>query len=340
MLGQYLIKSGKISEEQLASALERQVIMGGRLGTNLIELGFLSEYELVNSLGQKFNMPTPQQKDLENIEPSLTQLISREIAEKYKIVPFKKNRTTLSIASQDPENLKVIDELQFITGCTIRNHITSEVRIMSALERLYQVKRPLRFVSSSNQDPQNPKENKNTPTPISWLKKDLTPEEMERAIQEGKLALANAKDRDEALGTLLRMTHAVLERGILFLIKSGKILGYKGFPDYRARDIARLNFNLSDLPILNSLVQTKTLFQGTFPNEPYYKDISQVFGGDSPEEVILLPIMLNQNVIAIFFGEKHGSPITPQCLDYLKKCTHKASMAFEILILKNKIMEM
>ncbi|HEX9757009.1 MAG TPA: hypothetical protein VGB26_04325 [Nitrospiria bacterium] len=338
MFGQYLIKSKKISEEQLASALERQVIMGGRLGTNLIELGFLSENDLVQSLGQKFNMEIPKPEDLEKLDPSLTQLISGEIAEKYKIVPLKKDRTILSIASQDPENIKVIDELQFITGCTIKNYITSEIQIMSALERLYQIKKPLRFVPSKNQGPQN-KNEKNT-TPTSWLKKNLTPIEMEKALQEGKVALANAKDRDEALGNLLRMTHAVLERGILFLIKPGKVMGYKGFPEYRAQDITRLNFNLSDLPIFSGLVQTKTFFQGTFPDEPYYKDILQVFGGDSPEEVILLPIMLNQNVIAIFYGEKHGSPITTQCLEFLKNSTQKASMAFEILILKNKIMEM
>ncbi|HEX9758688.1 MAG TPA: hypothetical protein VGB26_12975 [Nitrospiria bacterium] len=42
LLGEILVDSGRLSEDQLSQALNRQVDQGGRLGTNLIELGFLS----------------------------------------------------------------------------------------------------------------------------------------------------------------------------------------------------------------------------------------------------------------------------------------------------------
>jgi hypothetical protein len=56
-LGEHLITAKKITENQLLEVLERQVTEGGRLGTNLIELGYITEEELTHFLSEKFQMP-------------------------------------------------------------------------------------------------------------------------------------------------------------------------------------------------------------------------------------------------------------------------------------------
>lgn len=62
-LGEYLVKEGIITRQQLNQAFERQVVYGGRIGTNLIELSFISEEEPTRLLGRFFNI-TPVTQDM------------------------------------------------------------------------------------------------------------------------------------------------------------------------------------------------------------------------------------------------------------------------------------
>ncbi|MCI0672827.1 MAG: general secretion pathway protein GspE, partial [Myxococcaceae bacterium] len=51
-LGDRLLAEKLITQEQLQEALAAQVVHGGRLGTNLVELGRLKEEDLARVLGQ------------------------------------------------------------------------------------------------------------------------------------------------------------------------------------------------------------------------------------------------------------------------------------------------
>ena len=66
-LGEALVQEGLINNQQLSKALERQVIYGGRLGTNLIELGLLTEESLVRFMAKVFGVPYADPKAFEGI---------------------------------------------------------------------------------------------------------------------------------------------------------------------------------------------------------------------------------------------------------------------------------
>jgi len=336
MLGQYLIKKSTITEEQLSQALERQVIMGGRLGTNLIELGALSEEELLTALGDFFGVPTASTEDLASIDVSLSKLVAKEIAEKYKVIPFKRERNTLYVAVLEPKNLKALDELQFITGCAIRPYVASEVRIMYALERVYEISRPLRYVSVLEKDREAASNNNSS----SWIKKEHSQQELDALFSQAKEDWAHVNNRDEAIETLLRMGNAVLERAILFLVRPGGISGLKGFPAFRNPEIAQLQFKVEEVPVIAEAVQNKSSYQGPLPQAPPYSAISNLFGTESPEEVVFLPIILNKKIVAIFYGEKHGAKLSKPTMEFLANGTNKVALALEVLIFKSKIREM
>jgi hypothetical protein len=101
-LGEAMVKGSIITKEQLRLALERQVIFGGRLGTNLVELGIITENELASFLESFFKVRIVDPADLDSVDDEIISCISKEIAEKYKVVPFKKERNRLHIAIQDP----------------------------------------------------------------------------------------------------------------------------------------------------------------------------------------------------------------------------------------------
>ncbi|MDH5768395.1 MAG: general secretion pathway protein GspE, partial [Nitrospirota bacterium] len=90
--GEALIKEGLITRQQLDLALQRQVVFGGKIGTNLVELRILEEDELTKFLGKYFRVPHITPEMIDDIPEEVISSIDKEIIEKYRILPFKKVR--------------------------------------------------------------------------------------------------------------------------------------------------------------------------------------------------------------------------------------------------------
>ncbi len=76
-LGEALVKDGMITQDQLRVALERQVISGERIGTNIVELGILTEQELAAFLSRFFKIPTVDPAQLSAVDPEVIACISK-----------------------------------------------------------------------------------------------------------------------------------------------------------------------------------------------------------------------------------------------------------------------
>lgn len=146
-LGEVLVKEGLITKEHLRLALERQVIFGGRIGTNIVELGILTEDEFTKFLSRHLKISVVEPSQLVNIEEETISAISKEMAEKYKAIPFKKDKNRLHMAMLDPKDMKAVDEFRFISGYDIIPYAASELRILYALEKCYGIKRDLKYIS-------------------------------------------------------------------------------------------------------------------------------------------------------------------------------------------------
>jgi type IV pilus assembly protein PilB len=135
-LGEALIKSGKISQPQLNEALNLQKETGGRIGTNLIKLGYLTERELVDALSQQFKVPSVDLNGME-IDDSVIKIIPPDIARKYTILPVTKTGATITVAMVDPTNVFAMDDVKFMTGYRVEPVVASEPAIRSAIDRYY-----------------------------------------------------------------------------------------------------------------------------------------------------------------------------------------------------------
>jgi type IV pilus assembly protein PilB len=135
-LGQLLVTSSVISEEQLREAISLQRKEGGRLGTNLVKLGYVTEEKLVAFLSRQWGVPAINLSDYK-IEPSVLKLIPIEIARKYLILPVAKVGATLTIAMADPSNVFVIDDIKFMTGYNVEVVVSSESSIIHAITGYY-----------------------------------------------------------------------------------------------------------------------------------------------------------------------------------------------------------
>lgn len=97
-LGEALVKEALITKHQLSQALERQIVFGSRIGTNLIELRFLEEEVLTNFLSRYFKIPAVSPKMISSLMEDVLNSLKKEIIEKYKILPLKKDRNRLHAA--------------------------------------------------------------------------------------------------------------------------------------------------------------------------------------------------------------------------------------------------
>ena len=135
-LGQLLVNSLIISEDQLNEAVGLQRREGGRLGTNLIKLGYINEEKLVSFLSKQWGVPAVNLSDY-RIDPSVLKLIPYEIARKYLIVPVARVGATLTIATADPSNVFVIDDVKFMTGYNVEVVVAGESSVTNAISSYY-----------------------------------------------------------------------------------------------------------------------------------------------------------------------------------------------------------
>ncbi|MEW6416669.1 MAG: type IV-A pilus assembly ATPase PilB [Nitrospirota bacterium] len=135
-LGQLLISSNIISEDQLKEALNLQRREGGRLGTNLVKLGYITEEKLVTFLSRQYGVPAVNLSDYK-IDPSVLKLIPVDIAKKYLIMPVARVGAVLTIAMVDPSNVFTIDDVKFMTGYNVEVVVASESSILNAISTYY-----------------------------------------------------------------------------------------------------------------------------------------------------------------------------------------------------------
>lgn len=131
-----LLKSRIISQDQLDKALLFQKEKGGKLSQILIDLGFVKQEELLITLSQDLNIPLINLSKY-NADPTVIEIIPREIARHYHILPLSKMGPTITIAVADPLNIFAIDDIKSLTGFDVRLVLTDSDSINTAIEQHY-----------------------------------------------------------------------------------------------------------------------------------------------------------------------------------------------------------
>jgi hypothetical protein len=144
-LGEILVARGLVTPDQVDDALFSQRQYGGRLGTNLIELGYISDDDLARCLSEQLNVPYARPQALAAIANEVIAKLPRKVAEKYRIVPLKFQAGELHVAMADPQNFAKLDELSFALNVRLHPYVVTEVSMNYALERYYGVRREVRM---------------------------------------------------------------------------------------------------------------------------------------------------------------------------------------------------
>src|SRR5581483_9611869 len=135
-IGELLLKEKRITAEQLQQALAQQKANGGKLGYNLVQMGFVKDEEITALLSKQYGVPSINLSQFE-IDPAVIKLIPQETATKYQIVPLSRAGATLTIAMTDPTNVFAMDDIKFMTGYNVEPVVASETAVTEAIEKYY-----------------------------------------------------------------------------------------------------------------------------------------------------------------------------------------------------------
>ncbi len=133
-----LLARGHIDQHQLASALAHQRQAGGRIGHSLVAMGFVTESVLLSTLAVQLSVPLIAIGD-RRVPQSVLRLVPEKLLRTRRILPLalasKSKRDEIIVALSQPDDLRLLDEIAFVTGRTVRPVLAAEADIDQALAR-------------------------------------------------------------------------------------------------------------------------------------------------------------------------------------------------------------
>lgn len=152
-LGELLVAAGQLTADQLEQGLRAQVMWGARLGTNLVELGFLDLDALSNALGRQHNLPAALARHFEQVDRELQNLMNSELARKLMCLPLvrvgpKRDVVIAAIGPLTPRALAMVADELCVEVPQLIPSVAAELRIRYQLENVYQIRRTARFMRS------------------------------------------------------------------------------------------------------------------------------------------------------------------------------------------------
>ena len=170
-LGELLVAARLLDAEQIQCALRAQVVWGGRLGTNLVELGLLDLDGLTRALGRQHGVPAALARHFDKADRELQERLPPELAQKWSVVPLLHvgGKKQIAIAALEPLPVAALAELADAFLCPPAGIIVSvaaEMRVRYHLERVYQVARRSRFLRSRGKSVTPFPQFDNVPVPV------------------------------------------------------------------------------------------------------------------------------------------------------------------------------
>jgi hypothetical protein len=139
-LGENLLRRGIISQSQLQEALRTLQFFGGKLGSQLIQLGYLDEVELGTTLAEIHRVSYADREDLRQPPPEVLSMLPPEFVRKHRAIPFRAEKRKLHLALVNPRDALGLHEASFLTGLAVVPYVAPEIRLLEAIEKHYRLR--------------------------------------------------------------------------------------------------------------------------------------------------------------------------------------------------------
>lgn len=280
ILGRILRDRGVITDRQLQEAIQHQVLYGGRLGTSLHELGFITEERLTDALSRAHGVPPI---DLKALAPEAVALVPKKLAQRFKVFPCRLRGQTLFLGMVDPGDHAAVAHVGYSLGFIVRPLVVPEFRMVQLLHDNYDVDERWRYTDTRAE-----------PKP--------TPETRDPA--EAAARIDAAASRDEVMAAVLALGRCYFKRVVFFIVREPWVLGWDGAGEGMDRARAAALRVPLDLPsVFQGVTRNRTMFVGRLGPEETNQAFLQEIGKKPGTTAALFPVALKSRVVNLMWGD-------------------------------------
>ncbi|HUJ60453.1 MAG TPA: hypothetical protein VLX92_18255 [Kofleriaceae bacterium] len=359
-LGTLLLRNAAIGLSQLEAALRNQVLYGGRLGTNLVELGFIDLELLSSYLSELTGFPIATPTLLDGADRALLDLLGGDDAHRLRAVPIGalgEARDQVAVAMVDPSDGRAIEALGARLGATVAPHVVPELRALYYLERHFGMPRRARFIrtsrSGSEPDPLDERRRSQPaggiampPTLTLEPRRRRTPSqlsiahEVPTALSYGAACerIDTAPNREQIADTFVDFAKGRCDALVVLLIRDGNALGWRGYvapPHHPSRPFEELSLPLGGASALQAAHDGNQVFVGPppAPAKPVEGALWAALGAEPPPtEVVVVPILVKQRAVNLVYAHTLGGTPPHALVTELRDLALRAQSSYARLI--------
>ena len=352
-IGELLVQNGLITEEQLDESLQAQLVFGGRLGTNLVELGHISTSTLAEFLAKQLAMPALAPGQLEKVSAEAIEAVSAEAASKYMMFPLALEGRVLTLAMADPTDLEAVDEISFSTGRQVRTTVAPELLVMYALEKFYDVHRDNRFLRITGSLKELAQASgwrsggKPVPSAPAKRRSRSGDEEQRFGLREAAAELVGAEKHYTILSVMQRCMSQDFERVVVFAFDgvTARGWGQSGcqIPSEVVRDGVEDPLRSIAVPIDESLLfrharGKAVAFRDSVSDLEPDQIIARILDTQPDDPVFVLPLKRGEETLCVAIGAAPREAEVFEKTAHFKLLGNKLTDAVEIVRLRKKIL--
>lgn len=370
-LGEILIERGVLSLPELHTALETCHRTGGRLGTQLLEYGYVDEPVLLEALSKQLGVPSVLKIKLLHSPLEVRKLLPPVVGRRLLAVPFEDGPRGVKVAMVNPNDRAAMDEISANLQKNVLPHVATETAVLAALgnaesddadwsagvepstvtsrrrgdddawDRLW-TRPSFRAAAIFDRFPDPPGAGAVRIATFPKLEEVAAAAAAgyEPPVDDDNFAelIYRADHRDEIGAVVVRYAASLYDRVCLFSVHRGTVAGWMA----RGRSVV-----LEDLQSFKVSIEERSLFSDIGPSDSYVgaildneanRELIQSLADPAPTEVVAVPIRLKQRVIAFLLCDDPGHPASREHVAKIVRASRKAGVAFEALILRRKLL--
>ena len=317
ILARILRERGLVTERQIQEAIRHQVLYGGRLGTSLFELGFITEERLREALARAHGVATVAVEPRE-IHPEAVALLPKALVARHKVFPYQVRGKTLFLLMVDPQDHGAVAKVGFSMGYIVKPLVVPEFRMIQLLRDYYGVDERWRY-DDTHRPPVLP--------PI--------PGDRDAAIAR----LETGTTRDEIVEATLALCQSYFKRVLFFIVREPWVLGWGGRGEgFEGRLASTLRIPLDTPSVFQTTTRDKSFFLGRFAPDGENWRFLETIGKSPGTSAAVFPITLKSRVVNLVYGDAGPSANVKVELGELLALVQKVPRAY-LRIIRRRIAE-
>ena len=291
------------------------MLYGGRLGTSLHELGFITEERLTDALSRAHGVPAI---DLKALAAEAVALVPKRLAQRFKVFPCRLRGQTLFLGMVDPGDHAAVAQIGYSLGYIVRPLVVPEFRMVQLLHDHYDVDERWRLTDTHTPAPEVPQT---------------------RDPAEAAARIDAAATRDEVVAAALALGRCYFRRVLFFIVREPWVLGWDGVGEGvdRAR-AAALRIPLDVPSVFQAVTRNRTMFVGRPGPEETNRTFLEAIGKKPGTTAALFPVALRGRVVNLMWGDSGAAGAARGDLGQLLAHMQKIPRAY-LRIIRTRIAE-